>query len=307
MSVGKKIGVLYGGMSAEREVSLRSGQAIYEALKRRGHQVVLVDVDQNIAEVLKKEKIELAYLALHGRYGEDGCVQGVLEILQIPYTGASLLGSGLAMDKYLSKELLQGTEIPLAQHDFLDLNQNKVAEFLTEYTWRGPVIVKPSREGSSVGMKIVKEEHELHSALQFAAQYDSRILIEDYLPGREFTVAVLDGQVLPVVEIKAGNEFYDYEAKYTKGKTEYLVPAPLSENLTESLQKFSLRVASRFDLLSLCRVDFILHQDQPYFLEVNTLPGMTETSLVPKAAQAAGLSFEDLVEKILSTARLKIH
>jgi D-alanine-D-alanine ligase len=304
----KIIGVLLGGLSKEREISIKSGQAILEALLLKGYDALPVDVGSNIAGDLKKKGVEVAFLALHGRYGEDGCMQGLLEILQIPYTGSGVMASAVAMDKFLTKEILRGEGIHLARHFFYDHVRGNIDEVLQANHLPYPVMVKPSREGSTIGIVKVGNPQELKAALLQAAQLDSRVLVEEFIPGREITVSVLNGEALPVVEIVPKSGFYDFHSKYTVGASQYFCPADLPPNVTQTLQEQSQRICARLGCEGAARVDFILAKDErPFFLEVNTLPGMTNTSLVPKAAKAAGISFEDLVEKILLSARLKVQ
>jgi D-alanine-D-alanine ligase len=304
----KIIGVLLGGLSKEREISLKSGQAILEALLLKGYDAVPVDVGSNIAQELKKKAVEVAFLALHGRYGEDGCIQGLLEIQKIPYTGSSVMTSALAMDKFLTKEILRGEGTHLPRHFFYDHIRGNLDQVLRANHLPYPVMVKPSREGSTIGIVKVSDPKELQAALLQAAQLDSRVLVEEFIPGRELTVSVLNGEPLPIVEIVPKSGFYDYQAKYTVGASQYFCPADLPNNVTKSLQEQSQQICARLGCEGAARVDFILSKDEtPFFLEVNTLPGMTNTSLVPKAAKAAGISFEDLVEKILLSARLKVQ
>lgn len=302
------IGVLMGGLSKEREISLKSGQAILDALLLKGYDGVAIDVDRNIDAQLQEKGIEVAFLALHGRYGEDGSIQGLLEIRAIPYTGSSVLASALALDKYLTKEVVRGQGIRVPEHHFFSSLQDDIHAFLEKNSWEFPLIVKPNREGSTIGIRKVEDLGELKAAILAAAQLDSRVLVESFIPGREMTVGVLGQEALPVLEVVPKKGFYDYEAKYTPGATEYFCPADISPELTERLQADSLKICEQLGCEGIARTDFILSDEGiPYFLEVNTLPGMTGTSLVPKAAKVAGISFEDLVEKILVSARLKIE
>ncbi len=303
----KIIGVLMGGLSKEREISLRSGNAVLEALLQRGYDAVPIDVAADVAEVLKAKEVEVAFLALHGRFGEDGCIQGLLEILSIPYTGSSVLASALAMDKYLSKDIARAEGLPTPDYHFFDGMHDDLHAFVSKVSIPVPLMVKPSREGSTIGITKVEKKEDLEKAISTAFNLDSRVLIEKFIAGRELTVGLLNHEPLPVLEVRPKSGFYDYEAKYTPGKTEYLCPAELPEALAKKIQDYAKRINQRLGCEGVARADFILSEDQiPYFLEINTLPGMTGTSLVPKAAAAAGISFADLVEKILSSARVKV-
>lgn len=305
----KKIGVLLGGLSKERDVSLRSGAAVAKALRARSYDVIEIDAGRDLPERLKREGVEVAFLALHGRYGEDGTVQGLLEVTGIPYTGSGPLASGVCMDKDLTKRLLtpEGVTTPTWKMlDRADLDEMRKPPLPL------PLIIKPNREGSTLGMTIVREEKQFRSALVEAAKFDRRVLIEEFVTGTEVTVAVVNGRALPVLEIVPKSGFYDYASKYTKGMTEYIVPARLPDATRDDLQKISGKIWKVMELEGFARMDFIVGvgkdeaSPRPYFLEVNTIPGMTEMSLVPKAAAAAGISFEDLCEEILKGASLKI-
>ncbi len=298
----KKVGVLLGGLSKERDVSLRSGKAIANALRSKGYPVIEIDVGQDIAERLKAEGIEVAFLALHGRYGEDGSIQGLLEVMGIPYTGAGVLPSAVGMDKELTKRLVApaGVKTP----EWKVIRRNEVAA-MKKSPIILPVVVKPNREGSTIGISIVKDEKDFLPALQEAAKLDETVLVEQFILGMEVTVAVVNGQALPVLEIVPKSGFYDYTSKYTKGATEYIVPARISDDVRDRLQQTSEKIWNLLHLSGFSRMDFIVTKDGEYFLEVNTIPGMTETSLVPKAAAASGVSFEELCERILKGASLK--
>lgn len=300
---GKKIAVLLGGLSKERDVSLRSGAAVAKALRTKGHNVVEIDMGRDIAERLRVEKVAAAFLALHGRYGEDGSIQGLLEILGIPYTGSGPLASAIGMDKELTKRLV--VPIGVRTPGWKVFHRKKAGDVrLSPLSL--PVVVKPNREGSTIGISIVREEKEFLSALQQAFSLDETVLVEEYVAGREVTVAVVNGRALPVLEIVPKSGFYDYTSKYTKGMTEYIVPAKIPDGVRDNLQQWSERIWSLLVLSGFARMDFMIaNAGDDYFLEVNTIPGMTETSLVPKAAASAGLSFEDLCEEILQEAALK--
>ncbi len=302
----KRIGVLMGGVSAEREVSLKTGAAIARALRERGYQAMEIDAADNLPSLLVENHVEVAFVALHGRFGEDGAIQGMLEVMRIPYTGSGVLASALAMDKAKAKEIFEHHGIPTPAFRVLDPRRME-SEARPWEAFGLPVVVKPINEGSTIGVAIVRKEEEFVEAVHQAAAYDRQVLLERYIPGKEVTVAVLNGEGLPIIEIVPKGGFYDYRRKYTKGETEYLVPAPLKKVIYEQIQRLSAEAYRVLGCEGCARVDLRLDEiEGPYVLEVNTMPGMTETSLVPKAAQAAGMNFGDLVEKILDGASLKI-
>jgi D-alanine-D-alanine ligase len=302
----KKVGVLLGGMSSEREISLRSGKAIAEGLRKKGYEVAEIDVDSNLPEKLKKEKIEVAFIALHGKYGEDGAVQGLLEIMKIPYTGSGILASSIAMDKILTKRILQERGFLSPLFAFFDAEKEKLENFVTSLALNYPVIVKPSREVSTIGIIRVQEVGQLEAALKEASRYDSRVLVEEFISGIEVTAGVVNGEALPLIEVVPKSGFYDFQSKYTKGATEYILPARLPEGLSREIQESTVEIYHELGCEGCARADFIVDsQERFFFLEINTIPGMTETSLIPKAAAHAGLSFENLVEKLLDSSRLK--
>ncbi|MCR4300520.1 MAG: D-alanine--D-alanine ligase [Sulfuricaulis sp.] len=295
-----KVAVLMGGPSAEREVSLKSGSAVLAALKRQGVDAHGVDADKSTLRWLEDGKFERALIMLHGRWGEDGVIQGALEVLDIPYTGSDVLGSALGMDKLKSKDLWSAVGIPTPAHAVLESGTDfdKVAEKLGL-----PVFVKPVREGSSLGVSKAKTVAELKAAWKSAAKYDDQVIAERLIDGAEITCGILGDQALPLIRIETDREFYDYEAKYLLDTTRYLCPSGLSAERETEIQALALRA---FDVLG-CRgwgrVDFMCDQrEQAYVLEVNTVPGMTDHSLVPKAAKQAGINFDELVLRILETA-----
>jgi D-alanine-D-alanine ligase len=299
----KKIGVLMGGLSAEREVSLKSGAAVHQALLARGYHAVAIDMGRNLAAVLVQEKVEAAFIALHGRYGEDGCVQGLLELLQIPYTGSGVLASALAMHKLYSKQTFASAGILTAPfHHFQRGQQVR----LTDLAFGLPLVVKPVQEGSSVGVSIVREERQLEAALASAFRHDSEILVEQYIKGQEVQVGILDDRPIGAIEIVPKNEFYDFEAKYTDGMAEHIFPARLVPALYEKAQQIGLAAHLALGCSGYSRVDLLVTDaGESYVLEVNTLPGMTALSLLPEiAAKGAGLPFEALVERIIESATL---
>ncbi|SJZ99504.1 D-alanine--D-alanine ligase [Trichlorobacter thiogenes] len=302
---GKKIGVLMGGLSAERDVSLKSGLAVHQALLAMGYDSTAIDVRSEVANMLRDEKIEVAFIALHGRYGEDGCIQGLLELMQIPYTGSGVLASALAMHKLYSKQAFAAAGLTITPYLALRRGDTCSAETLP---FGLPVVVKPVQEGSSVGVSIVKKAEDLQAALDEAFRYDELVLVEQYIKGQEVQVGILDNQPIGAIEIVPKNEFYDFEAKYSDGMAEHFFPARLDAALYEKVQQQGLKAHQALGCDGYCRVDFLVTETGDcYLLEVNTLPGMTALSLLPEIAQkGAGLSFEQLVERILTSASTKV-
>jgi len=301
----KKIGVLYGGLSAEREVSLKSGAAVHQALVAQGYSAVAIDVGRDLADVLKREGVEAAFVALHGRYGEDGCVQGLLELLQIPYTGSGVLASALAMHKLYSKQTFAACGILTAP--FRCFRHGESVN-LADLPFGLPLVVKPVQEGSSVGVSIVREENQLEAALQLAFNHDKEILVEQYIKGQEVQVGILDDRPVGAIEIVPKNEFYDFEAKYTDGMAEHIFPAQLEQGLYKKSLQVGLAAHRALGCRGYSRVDLLVTTaGDCYVLEVNTLPGMTALSLFPEiAAKGAGLPFEVLVSRIIESAELSI-
>jgi len=298
---GKKIGVLMGGLSPEREVSLTTGQAVFEAIQRNGLNTVAIDVDRDIAVNLKENKIDIAFIALHGTYGEDGTIQGILEYANIPYTGSGVLGSSIAYDKVKSKELFKFNNIPTADYQVFYRSQKNIPARTLDL----PVVVKPSTQGSSIGISIVKNESEWLTALQLGFKYSEEVLVEKFIDGRLMAIGMNGEQPFPIVHIKPKSEFYDYESKYTQGKTDYLCPAELSAEEKSRLEDAAIKVVHVLKSRGIPRVDAILDETgTPYVLEINTIPGMTPISLLPMAAKQAGMNFDELVMEILATARL---
>ena len=299
-----KIAVLCGGMSSEREVSLRSGKNVLNALKRLGYvNAEIVDVNENAANDLKG--FEFAYNTLHGKYGEDGCIQGLLEILKIPYTGCGVMASAICMNKEYTKRVMSGADIPLIKSVYLLSGENpedKVKEL------KYPLMIKPVSEGSSFGMSKVNNESELAEAVKIARKYNSEVLIEEYLTGISATVGVLekDGKAFAteILELRPKNEWYDYEAKYTKGMTEFILPAELSSEITKKVKETAVRAFGICGCSGVSRIDFLIVNDIPYVLEINTNPGMTDTSDLPAQAAVGGITYDNLVEMILRSAGL---
>ena len=298
----KRIVVLMGGMSAERDVSLRTGNAVLKALQESGCNAVGLDVGTDLPARLKELGAELAFISLHGRYGEDGTVQGLLELLQIPYTGSGVLASSVAMNKVVAKQLLRQHGVTTAAGAIYRGGDDQAAFVAAQRSY--PLVVKPAREGSTIGVSIVQDAAGLQAGLAEALRHDSLVLVEEFIAGAEVTVGVLGDQPLPVIQVVPKGGFYDYQSKYTPGQTEYLLPAPLPAPTLARLQEAAVAACRALGCRGAARVDFIVRDEQLFCLEVNTIPGMTETSLLPKAAAAAGISFRDLVLRILADAGL---
>lgn len=286
----KHIAVLMGGISAEREISLASGRAIASALAGHGYRVTPVDVTSESFAI--PHGIDLAFIALHGTYGEDGQVQAYLQSNGVLFTGADEESSRRSFDKILSKRCFEAHGINSPRYEVLLRGQRRTLPL--------PVVVKPPRQGSSIGLTIVEREEDWDRAVDAATALDAEMLVETFIPGRELTVGIVGEEVLPVVEIRAPRGHYDYKAKYTKGLTEYVCPAPLEADITRQCQTLAWRTFTALGARGLGRVDIRLAEDgHPYVLELNTIPGFTETSLLPKAARANGVSFADLCDKIV--------
>lgn len=299
MSQYGNVAVMFGGHSAEREVSLRSGKAVLTALQEAGVAAFAFDPQEQALSTLQADSV---FIVLHGRGGEDGTMQGALQLLGLPYTGSGVLGSALAMDKIRCKWLFQAQGLPTAPFLVVRPDDTDFAAMLSQLG--GKVMVKPANEGSSIGMSAANTAAELAVAIEKAHQYDQEVLVERWINGREFTIAILNDEVLPIVEMRTPRSFYDYEAKYQANSTEYLCPAPLTAELTAAMQATALAAFKAVGASGWGRVDLMLDQQgQHYLLEVNTVPGMTEKSLVPMAAKAAGYSFQQLVLAILSQTK----
>jgi D-alanine-D-alanine ligase len=309
-----RVAVLKGGPSLEREVSLRSGTNVELALGRLGHEVIPLDADQHLVRALRDVRPEVAFIALHGRGGEDGTVQEILEILRIPYTGSGVLASERAMDKVVSKALFRAAGVPVP-HGYA-FNKSAfsamgAADTLPEIQ-QGlglPLVVKPARQGSALGISIVREPGDLGGAILNAMAYDDRVLVERFVPGRELAVSVVmadDPWALPVIEaITMGRDFYDFEARYTPGETELRAPRDLEDEIIQEAARVSIAAARALGCRGIARVDHILDDEgRLWVLEVNTIPGMTDTSLLPKAAEIAGLGFDRVVADMLDLAAL---
>lgn len=311
MNKNDVVAVVMGGPSAEREVSLVTGGAIAGALREKGYNVVEIDLDpKKLAEQLEKCGAKVVFNAVHGLYGEDGRLSAVLEMLGIPYTGSGMLASAWAMDKAVSKRVMQAAGIPTPAS--LIFSKGEACDYrahIMETFEKLPVVIKPATQGSSIGVEIVKDEDEIAEAMEKAFIYSREVVAEEFICGKELTVAMMPdgGEVvaLPVINIVPHSGVYDFHSKYTKGETEYLVPAPLDEDTTRQVQEISLATYKLLGCSGVARADVMLDAEgKGYVLEVNTVPGMTATSLVPQAAAAVGISFPELCERILLSASL---
>jgi len=297
----KKIGILMGGLSPEREVSLTSGNAVLEAIKRKGLNGIGIDVDNNIASTLIEKDIDLVFIALHGIYGEDGAIQGLLEYAKIPYTGPGVLGSALAYDKVKSKEIFKLNNIPTADYCVFNRSQRKKLKLPLGL----PLVVKPSNQGSSIGISIIKDKKEWGKAMNLAFSYAEEVLVEKFIEGKLLAIGMDGEKPMPIVHVQPKSGFYDYEAKYTNGKTEYTCPADITLKETHSCHETAANVFRVLRGSGAPRIDLIMDpKGIPYVLEMNTIPGMTPTSLLPMAAKESGIEFDDLVIKILKSAQL---
>jgi D-alanine-D-alanine ligase len=309
-----RVAVLKGGRSLEREVSLRSGANVEASLRRMGHEVVPVDADQRLVRTLRAERPDVAFVAMHGRGGEDGTVQELLEILEIPYTGSGVRACERSMDKVLAKSLFAEAGVPtpaswaFSEDAFRELG---AADALGDIRDRLglPLVVKPAKQGSALGIAVAHEPGEIPRALMAALSYDDRVVLERYVPGREIAVSVIgtdDPEALPAVEaIPRGRDFYDFEARYTPGITDFVAPAPLEDGQAEEAARLALECYRVLGLRGFGRADMILDADGAFWvLEVNAIPGLTDMSLMPKAAEAAGMDFDTLIARVLSLAAL---
>ncbi|MDD5166278.1 MAG: D-alanine--D-alanine ligase [Candidatus Omnitrophica bacterium] len=298
-----RVGVLMGGPSSEREISLKSGKAVYAALKESGIEVSAIDIQtDNVEEnirLLKSKKIDCAFLALHGRFGEDGSMQQILEDIKIPYTGSGVSASRLAMDKIASRKIFQDHGLKVPQYEVVKGN----ADWEMDSDFVFPLVVKPATHGSSIGLSIVDKKEYLEEAVNLAFSFDHKVIIEEYIEGREVTVGILEEKPLAVIEIISKRRFFDYEAKYQAGMTDYIVPAKIEKKLSGKIQDIALLAHKLLGCSGCSRVDIILDKyNIPFVLEVNTIPGMTETSLLPKAAKIEGISFNALCIKLIRLA-----
>ncbi|MFX4260696.1 D-alanine--D-alanine ligase [Pelotomaculum propionicicum] len=306
-----KIGVLMGGRSSERDVSLRTGDAIFSALQVKGYPAVKIDVGFDVVEKIKAAGIDLAFLALHGRYGEDGTIQGMLEMLDIPYTGSGVLASALAMDKTATKKMLLFEGLPTPRFKTISKSEasaeglgNICGQLVREMGL--PLVIKAPTQGSTIGISFVRQEDELAAAFELAFKYDPAALVEQFIEGVELTASVLGNDnpaALPLIEIVSATGVYDYDAKYTAGMSDHIIPPRISGERQNMIKDLAVSAYKAIGCRGLARVDFILDRvGSPYILEINTIPGMTATSLFPDAARAAGIEFPDLIETLVRLA-----
>jgi D-alanine-D-alanine ligase len=295
-----KVAVLMGGESAEREISLESGQAVHAALCSVGIDAHAIDFNKNEFQQLISNNFDHVFIALHGRGGEDGTIQGALDSVGLPYTGSNVLGSALAMDKVLSKTIWRDSGIPTP--DALELNRTSNWEEVAQRL-NLPIMVKPVREGSSVGASKVTRTEDLSSAWEQANQFDDRVMAESWIEGDEYTISIVGNTVLPMIKLETKRDFYDYQAKYEDDDTKYICPCGIDESMEETLGELSLRASQLLGVSGWSRVDLMIDgNNKAWLIEVNTVPGMTSHSLVPMAARQAGLSFDELVVQILATS-----
>ncbi len=288
-----------GGRSAEREISLKTGQAVYAALIRKGYGATRIDVDASLPFKLRARNVQLAFLALHGRGGEDGTVQGLLEVMGLPYTGSGVQTSAMGMNKPVTKAIVQMHGVPIAPGVVMQRAGKRAMP--TQFSW--PLVVKPANEGSTVGASIVRKPSQWKRALQQAFEHDHEVLVESFIDGREIAVSVLDGEALPPIEIVAPGAFYDYAAKYEKTETRYVCPSPLTKPQEQRVKALAVRAYQVMGCAGAARIDFRLTQHgRPIFLEINTIPGMTPRSLLPMSAVQAGIDYGSLTERILQSA-----
>jgi len=299
---GASVGVFLGGVSAERDVSLRTGAAVAAALRRKGHDVREIDIREDWLGTVRDAGVDAAFIALHGRFGEDGCIQAACELAKLPYTGSGVAASAIAMSKMLGKRMAAAAGVPCPPDEVYEGPEIAGAK---PPSFGFPLVVKPDREGSTVGITIVRSVQEWEGALALAARHDSRVLAEGYVAGREITVSIVNGRVFPAIEIVPKSGFYDYDSKYTAGQTEYVIPVPMERDILQRAAEYTRRAAQALRLRGAARIDYRVDRaGNVFFLEANTIPGMTETSLLPKAAKFDGMPFDELVEEILSDAGL---
>lgn len=303
-----KIAVLYGGVSKERDVSISTSRGIMDALRKHGHDVIGIDFHPERLQEIIELDVDLVFIGLHGKFGEDGSVQGLLDMLEIPYVGSGVLASSLAMDKHMAKQLFNQENIPVAKDvRYRITDQKQIAEIVDEInaTFTPPFVIKPNREGSTLGLTIVNNIHQIEQAINDAIQSDSYILVEQFIKGKELTVPIMgkmgNETALPIIEIISKNELYDYEAKYETGGSEHIIPARINQEQTEQIKKYAIKAHQALGCETYSRADFLLTDDgTAYILEVNTLPGMTPTSLFPDSAAQVGITYEEMIEKFVT-------
>jgi D-alanine-D-alanine ligase len=301
-----RVGVLMGGVSTERGISLKSGNAVLQSLKKQGLDAVALDIENNSLPqniwLIKNSAIDVAFVALHGSFGEDGQIQEILEGLDVPYTGSGVMASRLALDKIASRRIFQIHNLCVPRYAVIHRLTFHKGYGLWEKVFDFPVVVKPANQGSSIGLSITDSRKGLKKALDLAFSLDETVLVEEYIRGREVTVGILKNLALPVVEIKPKNRFFDYRAKYTLGMTRYIVPAKIKDEESRRVKQHALAAHRFLGCEGFSRVDVILKDGCPYILEVNTIPGLTETSLLPKAAKTAGIPFDSLCLRLVKSA-----
>lgn len=299
----KKVALIMGGMGAEREVSLQTGKGFASALRELKLPFVEIDAKEDFPQQLQASKVDVALLALHGKFGEDGTVQGICEYFKIPYTTSGVLASALCMDKYFSKQIFIHNKIPTPHFELCDVRKQKLDSYQTKIPF--PLVVKPSREGSSVGVSICQNTKAFVPALELAAKYDYEVIIEEFIDGMELTIPIVAGRVLTPIEIVPKTDFYDYKRKYTAGQTDYILPARLPEAILQQCRDLTLKAWEACRVKVYARMDFRISKDmKPYLLEINTQPGCTPTSLLPKSAAHDGISFPQLIEILIENASL---
>jgi len=299
-----KIGVIFGGLSSEREISLKSGKAVLAALSEAKLNVQAIDLDteepQEVAGIIKDSGIDVAFIAMHGRFGEDGKLQAILEKLKIPFIGSDSLSSALAIDKIASMRVFKENNIPVPRYEILNIHKK---DSLEKDKLSFPLVIKPQSQGSSIGISFVKDARGLDKALDLAFQYDKNVILQEYIDGKELTVGILDNCALEPIEISPKNKFFDFQAKYSKGMTEYILPASVDGNSRDQAQSLALKSHQVLGCRHFSRVDLMLDKKgNPFILEINTIPGFTSTSLLPKAALHQGITFVDLCLKLLTLA-----
>ncbi|MEW6557487.1 MAG: D-alanine--D-alanine ligase [Elusimicrobiota bacterium] len=291
----KKIGVIYGGKSSEREISLKTGSAIADALKKEKFNVVLIDSGKKyFIKKLMASKIDFAFIALHGPLGEDGTMQGLLEVLGIPYSGSGVLASAIAMNKIYTKRIFEFENIPTPKWQVIPNSKSQIPNS------KLPVVIKPAHQGSAIGVTIVRKKSQLKRAIKTALKYDDKAIVEEYIDGKEITVPILGDKPLTPIEIIPKNEFYDFYSKYANGGSKHIIPPRLPGKIIEKAKKLGLLAHKSLGCCAMSRVDMIVDKkNKIYVLEVNTIPGMTKTSLFPEAARFDGLSFSEMLKKII--------